>query len=75
MRILYAYHSDDPAAQTGSKLGALPYHGPAQRGARRLYLIERLSLEEPLQRDLHIWDLRNPAVSTTQETDLPQFIY
>ncbi|XP_023701917.1 MOXD1 homolog 2 [Cryptotermes secundus] len=63
MRILYAYYNDDPAAHTGSKLGALPYHGPAQRGARRLYLIQRVSLEEPLPRDLHIWDLRNPVVT------------
>jgi hypothetical protein len=70
MRILYAYHSDDPTEQTGSKLGALSYHGPTQRGARRLYLIERVNLEEPLQRDLHFWDLRNPVVSTTQLTDL-----
>jgi hypothetical protein len=71
MRILYAYHSDDPTAQTGSKLGALSYHGPTQRGARRLYLIERVNLEEPLQRELHFWDLRNSVVSITQHTDLP----
>jgi hypothetical protein len=71
MRILYAYRSDDPTGQMGSKLGALSYHGPTQRGARRLYLIERVNLEEPIQRDLHFWDLRNPVVSTTQQTDLP----
>jgi hypothetical protein len=63
MRMLYAYHSDDPASRPGSKLGTLSYHGPIKRGFRSLYLMERVNLEEPLPRDLLIWDLRNPVVS------------
>jgi hypothetical protein len=66
MRMLYAYHSDDPASRPGSKLGTLSYHGPIQRGFRSLYLMERVNLEEPLPRDLLSWDLRNPVVSNIQ---------
>jgi hypothetical protein len=65
MRLLYAYYSDDPTPRPGSKLGALSYHGPTQRGFRSLYLMEKVNLEEPLPRDVLFWDLRNPAVSTT----------
>ena len=66
MRILYAYHSDDPILRTGTKFGTLSYHGPKQRGSRTLYLVERVNLEKPLPRDLLFWDLLNPVVSKTQ---------
>jgi hypothetical protein len=62
MRVLYAYHTEDPAPRTESKLATLFDHGPTQRGFRSLYLMERVNLEEPLPRDLLIWDLRNPMV-------------
>ncbi|GFG39856.1 hypothetical protein Cfor_08836, partial [Coptotermes formosanus] len=69
MRVLYAYHSEDPAPRTGSKLATLLYHGPTQRGFRSLYLLERVNLEEPLPRDLLIWDLRNPMVTLPASED------
>jgi hypothetical protein len=62
MRVLYAYHSEDPAARPESKLATLLYHGPTQRGFRSLYLMERVNLEEPPPRDLLSWDLKNPMV-------------
>jgi len=62
MRVLYAYHSEDPAAQPESKLAPLLYHGPKQRGFRSLYLMERVNLEEPPPRDHLSWDLKNPMV-------------
>jgi hypothetical protein len=62
MRVLYAYHSEDPAVRPESKLTTLLYHGPTQRGFRSLYLMERVNLEEPLPRDLLSWDLKNPTV-------------
>jgi len=62
MRVLYAYHSEDPAARPDSKLATVLYHGPTQRGFRSLYLMERVNLEEPPPRDLLIWDLKNPMV-------------
>ncbi|XP_069692739.1 MOXD1 homolog 2-like [Periplaneta americana] len=71
MRLLYAYHSDDPEGpRTGSEMRILSYHGSNQRGARSLYLMERVNLEEPLPRDVLSWDLRNPAVTlpVTEDT-------
>ena len=62
MRVLYAYHSEDPTARPESKLATLLYHGPTQRGFRSLYLMERVNLEEPPPRDLLSWDLKNPMV-------------
>jgi len=64
LRILYAYHSDDPILRTGTKFGTLSYHGTAQRGFRTMYLMERINLEKPVPRDLLFWDLKNPVVST-----------
>lgn len=69
MRMLYAYHTDDPASRPGSKLGTLSYHGPIQRGFRSLYLMERVNLEEPVPRDLLSWDLRNPVVTLPASED------
>jgi len=63
MRVLYAYHNEDPAARPESKLATLLYHGPTQRGFRSLYLMERVNLEEPPPRDLLSWDLKNPMVN------------
>jgi hypothetical protein len=62
MRMLYAYHSEDPVPRPSSKLSTLSYHGPTQRGFRSLYLMERVNLEEPVPRDLLSWDLKNPMV-------------
>jgi hypothetical protein len=66
IRILYAYHSDDPVLRPGTKFGTLLHHGPKQRGSRTLYLVERVNLEKPLPRDLLFWDLMNPVVSKAQ---------
>jgi len=63
LRILYAYHSDDPILLPGTNFGTMLYHGTARRGSRTMYLVERVNLEEPLPRDLLFWDLRNPVVS------------
>jgi len=66
LRILYAYHIDDPIPLPGTNFGILSYHGPTQRGSRTMYLVERVNLEKPLPRDLLFWDLRNPVVSKAQ---------
>jgi len=69
MRVLYAYHSEDPTARPESKLATLLYHGPTQRGFRSLYLMERVNLEEPPPRDLLSWDLKNPMVALSASED------
>jgi len=66
LRVLYAYHSDDPILRPGTNFGTLSYHGTAQRGSRTMYLVERVNLEKPLPRDLLFWDLRIPVVSKAQ---------
>jgi hypothetical protein len=66
MRIIYAYHSDDPILRPGTSFGTVSYHGPTQRGSRILYLVERLNLEKPLLIDVLVWDLINPVVSKEQ---------
>ncbi|GFG39853.1 hypothetical protein Cfor_08833, partial [Coptotermes formosanus] len=63
VRLLYAYHSDDPILRPETKFGTLSYHGPTKRGSRTLYLVERIDLKKPLPRDLLFWDLRNPVVT------------
>jgi hypothetical protein len=63
LRILYAYHSDDPILRPGTKFGTLSYHGAKQRGSQTLHLVERVNLEKPLPRDLLFWDLMNSVVS------------
>lgn len=65
VRMLYAYHDRDPMAGE-----PLPYHG-SQRGARSVFLLERVPREDALPRDTLTWDLRNPAVSVL----LPFFFF
>ncbi|XP_034251618.1 MOXD1 homolog 2 [Thrips palmi] len=63
VRMLYAYHDRDPV---GSE--PLPYHG-SQRGARSVFLLERVPREDALPRDTLTWDLRNPAVPLPNTED------
>ncbi|GLG93580.1 Protein of unknown function [Gryllus bimaculatus] len=56
MRLLFAYHADEPSSESEP----LPYHGPTQRGARSMFLLQRSAPRQPLPSDLMAWELRNP---------------
>ncbi|XP_023703480.2 MOXD1 homolog 2 [Cryptotermes secundus] len=66
MRVLFSYHDTEPPGQYSN--GPLPYHGSAHRGARSLYLTERLNMEETSPEETYTWDLVN-EVSVTIPDD------
>ncbi|XP_070554980.1 DBH-like monooxygenase protein 1 homolog [Ptychodera flava] len=57
LRLIYAYHADDPDTETG-----LPYHGAEQRGSRSVHLlgVAPVEPEMPTGDDLLMYEFLNP---------------
>ncbi|XP_070555178.1 DBH-like monooxygenase protein 1 homolog [Ptychodera flava] len=66
LRLIYAYHADDPDTETG-----LPYHGAEQRGARSVHVlgVAPAEPEMPTGDDLLIYEFLNPNVTIPHHQD------
>ncbi|XP_070555179.1 DBH-like monooxygenase protein 1 homolog [Ptychodera flava] len=66
LRLIYAYHDDDPETETG-----LPYHGVAQRGSRSIHVlgVAPAEPEMPTGDDLLVYEFLNPNVSVPHHQD------
>ena len=58
MRVIWAYHSEDPDSED-----RIPYHEDGRRGTKSIYLIQKVSFPSVMPPDVITYDFLVPNVS------------